>query len=181
MILIVNVILAGGLAQNTYSPMIAYSSEPTNVIGSSPLAQSTTGVWQAVISVGQSKYNYPFFLFREKSNSRIDIVFFNEAGVGYYVETRVIASNETNQTLLIERRGGGGDSGLWTLSETLSISKLDLNNVIVQVNGEETTTRLFFFKRKTTWNIRFQFQATIVDGKLLNNARLIETAIIKGD
>jgi hypothetical protein len=137
--------------------------------------------WVAHICCGVSRNVYPYFLIREsKQSRRVDVVFFNDQGRGFFVELPL--EGPEGGTYFVLRRKGGGEGGAWQYKQIITFENSESPDVIrARVSGSETFTRLMVFKKTSAWELNYSFKQADISPQTLKMALAIDKKLIESD
>ncbi len=139
--------------------------------------------WQSHISGGVSTdgYAYPYFLIRErKQGAGVEVVFFNDQGVGYFVELPLEGPGRGAYFVL--QRKGRGEGGAWQRKQTITLNGSESAGLVhARISGTETVTRLKVFKRTFAWELNYSFKQADISLQTLKMALAIDKKLIESD
>lgn len=139
--------------------------------------------WQSHISgsVSTDGYAYPYFLIRErKQGAGVEVVFFDDQGVGYFVELPLEGPGRGAYFVL--HRKGRGEGGAWQRKQTITLDGAESAGLVhARISGTETVTRLKVFKRTFAWELNYSFKQADISLQTLKMALAIDKKLIEND
>lgn len=165
-----------GVAQGIEGKAFHCVASSTDASGDSPFGAAGNS-WQAHVSGGISPDLYPYFLIRErKEEGRVEVVFFNDQGLGYFVELPY-----EGQALVL-RRKGRGESGAWQRKQIVTL-EYDASGGLLhaRIGGSETYRRLLLLKRTFSWQLNYSFKPADPGAEALQKALRIDKRLVEAD